>query len=305
MSSQPTMLFDSQTAPYALQTYYGYVRAWRERIARENDNGDLTQAALQIPNVAKLQGGLSPSQKLIASYSRGKLTLKAMATFPINDNKHLASTANLWLPVQAYYALHGAGLAAMLSLGHNEPKDHRAFRAALSELAARFLPPPLNIQCTGGPQSLDYRFTVLNATPQAIIDYNSLSNPIYSGNLDCAIGKCLSTTRHRFLEEMFDKARHCNISDKRKRRNIPQAEKQTISKKLHATTLIDFLYRMRVRSNYDDPDIYLYAHSQVDDAARHYADLLFLTQAAFSALSVILLKKLGKSTFEQIEGQFS
>ena len=305
MNDQPSEMFDMQSAPYALQTYYGYVRSWVENIGRlygfQSDYKDLRNATLQIKNVEKLQGGVNPSQKLKASYSRGKLTLKAMESFPINENKQLASTANLWLPVQAYYAIHGAGLATMISLGQNEPKDHRAFRASFSNLASNYLPPPFNAQCSNGPEACDFIFKSLSTTTKDVIDYSSLSNPKYSFNIDCAIGKCLSTTRSKFLDELFDKARHSKPDKKRKRRNLKKDEKQNISNKLHATSLIDFLYRMRVRSNYDAPDIYLYAHGQVDDAVRHYNDLTCLTKAIFSSLSVIIEKKLGKSTFEIIE----
>lgn len=299
---------DLQDAPYALQTYYGYVRAWNEKVSQLYGSRAgyeaLRSAGLQVKNIEKLQGGVTASQKLLASYSRGKLTLKAMCSFPISENKHLASTANLWLPVQAYYAIHGAGLAAMISLGQNEPKDHRAFRAAFSEMASRFLPEPFNAQCFNGPSKRDLIFKCLKTTPEEVIAYSCLSNPIYSDNLDCALGKCLSTTRNKFLEDQFDKARHTGVAKKGKRRNLSAKEKQDISTKLHATSLVDFLYRMRVRSNYDDPDIYLYAHSQIDDAVRHYNDLVFLTQAIFSALSIILQKKLGKAAFENIERRF-
>jgi hypothetical protein len=308
MNDQPTELFDMQSAPYALQTYYGYVRAWTEKIGqlygRNADFRDLRNAVLHVTNVEKLQGGTKTSQKFISAYSRGKLTLKAMASFPINENKQLASTANLWLPVQAYYAIHGAGLAAMISLGQNEPKDHRAFRASFADFSSNYLPPPFNSRCTSGPTTQNFIFKCLETTPQEVIAYNSLSNPRYSDNLDCALGKCLSTTRNKFLEEQFDKARHTGTAKKRKRRNLSTQEKNDISIRLHSTSLVDFLYRMRVRSNYDDPDIYIYAHSQVDDALRHYNDLVFLTAAIFTSLSAIIMKKLGKSTFERIESQY-
>lgn len=308
MTNESAELFNMQDAAYALQTYYGYVRAWTETIEHlygpQVDFGDLRNAVMQVKNVEKLQGGTKTSQKFISAYSRGKLTLKAMSSFPINENKQLASTANLWLPVQAYYAIHGAGLAAMISLGQPEPKDHRAFRAAFSDVASCYLPTPFNAKCSNGPKAYDFMFSSINATPKDVIDYSSLSNPVYSGNLDCAIGKCLSTTRSKFLDELFDKARHSRIAKKRKRRNLSTSEKQAISTKLHATSLVDFLYRMRVRSNYDDPDIYLYAHSQVDDAVRHYNDLVFLTAAIFTSLSAIIMKKLGKSAFERIESQY-
>lgn len=84
---------------------------------------------MESKTIQKIQGGRTLDKDLVAAYTRGKLTLKAMETFPIKDNRDLAPTANLWLPVQAYYAVHGVGLATMISLGQESPKDHRAFRS--------------------------------------------------------------------------------------------------------------------------------------------------------------------------------
>ena len=122
--------FDFQDAPYALQTYYCYVRAWVEKITKLYGQSttclyNIKDEMMESKTIQKIQGGRTLDKDLVAAYTRGKLTLKAMETFPIKDNRDLAPTANLWLPVQAYYAVHGVGLATMISLGQESPKDHR------------------------------------------------------------------------------------------------------------------------------------------------------------------------------------
>ena len=100
--------FYFQDAPYALQTYYGYVQAWAEKIkvlygqpAQCFDNMKKTMTGLI--SVQKIQGGRLLDKDIAAAYTRGRLTLRAMETFPIGEHRELAPTANLWLPVQAYY----------------------------------------------------------------------------------------------------------------------------------------------------------------------------------------------------------
>lgn len=298
--------FDFQDAPYALRTYYCYVQAWAEKIktlyGQPTKCFDNMKTATQVlKSVQKLQGGRTLDKDIVAAYTRGNLTLKAMETFPIEEHRELAFTANLWLPVQAYYAVHGIGLATMLSLGQAPPKKHAHFKASFAGLVPKYFPAPLNSLCRGGPDDKEFNFDNLDTTAQKVKQQSNLSNPQYA-DLDCSLGKCLSTTRNRLLEILFGKERSSNVRPGRRRRNLPRSKKQSISDKLHATTIIDFLYRMRIRSNYEEPDIYLFASKQqTDEAVRHYADLLFLTKAIVCSLSVVVRRKLGRQAMDSLE----
>ncbi len=301
--------FDFQDAPYALQTYYCYVRAWAEKIktlygqpAECFDN--MREAMNRLKSIQKIQGGRTLDKNIVAAYTRGRLTLKAMETFPIGKKGELAPVANLWLPVQAYYAIHGLGLAAMLSLGQDMPKDHRTFRAAFSDITEKFFPDPFKAKCCGGPNDQQFVFLNLNATIKKVKLQSNLSNPKYA-DTECLLGKCLSTTRKRLLETLFNKERYNKVRRGKTRRNISKKAKQNIADNLHGTSVVDFLYRMRIRSNYEEPDIYLYASDQqTDEAVKHYSDLLSLTQSIAHPLSFIIQKKIGKQTMDSIEAKF-
>ena len=301
--------YDFQDVPYALQTYYCYVRAWAEKIkllygqpTKCFDN--MKTATMELKSVQKIQGGRTLDKDIVAAYTRGKLTVKAMETFPIEENRELAPTANLWLPVQAYYAVHGLGLATMVSLGQEMPKDHRAFKAAFSGVAAKYFPKPLNSLCCGGPDDKSFNFDSLDTSSLKVKHQSNLSNPKYA-DLDCLLGKCLSTTRNRLLAELFNKERHNEVRSGKKRRNLSKSRKQSISDKLHATSVVDFFYRMRIRSNYQEPDIHLYALEQpADEVVRNYSDLLFLTQIIAHSLSFIMRRKIGKPVMDSIETKF-
>ena len=309
MSNSLIDLFDFRDAPYALQTYYSYVQAWAENIKilygqPPNCFVDMKKTMAGLKSVQKIQGGRSLDKDMVAAYTRGKLTLKAMEMFPIKENRDLAPTANLWLPVQAYYAVHGIGLAAMLSLGMDMPKDHRTFRAAFSDISEKFFPDPFKARCHGGPNAEQFVFLNLNVTVEKVKLQSNLSNPRYA-DIECLLGKCLITTRKRFLEALFDKERHIKVRQYKTRRNLSKNAKQNIADKLHATSAVDFLYRMRIRSNYEEPDIYIYAaDQQTDEAVSHYSNLLFLTRAIAHSLSFIIRKKIGKQAMDSIESNF-
>ncbi|MDA8077689.1 MAG: hypothetical protein M0Z79_02010 [Nitrospiraceae bacterium] len=256
-------------------------------------------------NIRKLQGGRVLDNELIGGYTRGRLTLKAMEVFPIEKDKSLAPTANLWLPVQAYYAVHGVGLAAMLALGQTLPKAHESFKAAFADLALRYLPPPFNAGCKGGPTVVQFVFENLTTTGDQVRQQSNLVNPKYA-DIDCCLGKCLATTREKLLEELFKKARRDRVTQGRKRRNLTSQEKNDKAGKLHFVTAIDFLYRMRIRSNYEEPDIHLFASDQqADEAVRHYGELLLLTKALVTSLSIIIRQKIGSTVMTELEGKFT
>jgi hypothetical protein len=103
---------------------------------------DLAAVQAQLPSFRNLQrSSLPPTEVIEKAVFRGWLTLKAMEMLPIAEYPELASTANFWAPVQAYYALHGIGLACLAALQTTAPDDHRAFRASTGEqLVLRLLP---------------------------------------------------------------------------------------------------------------------------------------------------------------------
>lgn len=306
MKNSSVDLFDFQDAPYALQTYYCYVRAWAEKIRHLYGQqpkcfDGLKDALISQKSVQRIQEDKTIDRDIVAAYTRGRLTLKAMEAFPIKENKELAPTANLWLPVQAYYATHGIGIATVLSLGYTAPKTHESFKAAFPAFILKYLPDPFSAQCKGGPSSGDFNFVNLSVTPKQVKQQSNLSNPQYA-DINCILGKCLSTTRERLLEESFKKARRDSVRRGKRRRNLSTKEKLHKAEKLHPITIIDFLYRMRIRSNYEEPDIHLYASEQkTDEAVRHYFDLLFLTQAIVFSLSLIMRQKIGNKAMNDLE----
>ncbi len=296
-------LIDLSDAPYALQTYYNYVAAWVEcceQLYGKDDDlwRNLSQNFQGLKSIQKMQGGQSLNDDIINNYWRGNLTLKAMTKFPIDTHKELAQTANLWLPVQAYYAIHGIGISCITSLGYVPSTSHKAFMASFSDLCRQYLPAPFNSLCNNGPTKDAFIFHNLDTTPDKVSQQSNLSNPRYS-DINAVIGKCLSSTRYKLLQDKFSKVRKQNIRPGRKRRKLNIEEKQSICRNLHSTSVIDFLYRMRIRSNYEEPDIYL-LDTDINEAATHYERLCILVQLIIYLLEEILKRKIGKESFKRL-----
>lgn len=299
-----------ENARYALITYYNYIKAWVISINRIYGSGDDGISAFivrikSLANFKRIQRGTSSSPELVNAYNRGRLTLSAIHKLPVDENPELAISANFWLPVQSYYSIHGVGLASLIALNWSPPKDHRSFRNCFSLLARKYFPIPLCGRCDGGPTAKDFVFPELTTNATEVIKQSNITNP-ESVEGDAFVGKSLSSTRWRILEDLLKQKRKEGVKRGCKRRNLTDSEKQTTCEKLHATSVCDFIYRMRVHSNYDNPDMYLFAADGGEEAANHYKNLRYLTEVVVAGLETLIERGIGdremavlKSRFEQ------
>lgn len=297
----------SDDAEIILHTYYNYVQAWAGSVEQRYGSGAAGQQALivatrEIPAVQHLQGGAPCADELTAAYLRGKLTLQAMQGLPVDAYPDLAMTANLWLPVQTYYAIHGAGLAALTALGHPKVNTHHAFCESFSNTLVRYFPPPLGATCGGGPDASSFVYVGVNTTPAAVRAQSNLASPARS-QLDVFVGKTLCTTRQRELQQRLSNARKQQVKHRRTYRRLGVGEKQQIAKRLHATTVCDFLYRMRLRANYDDPGMSLAAYDHPALAREHYKALLLLAESVTEALGVVIERKIGRAAKRDLDAR--
>jgi len=137
-------------AQVAIRTYYGCIKAFR---IKSGDLDELKKRQDGLEVFSRVQHSKNINlRQLKQSLHRGWLTLKALKVLPVTEYPELATTANFWAPVQAYYSAHGLGMATLISLGVDPPQNHRAFRAAMtSQIVDRLIPYPFNIACKGNP----------------------------------------------------------------------------------------------------------------------------------------------------------
>jgi signal transduction histidine kinase len=294
-------------ATITLTTYYNYVSAWVVALEREYGRDQTGMQAFGVRQqsldaLKRLQGGRLCSDEVSSAFCRGKLTLIAIHRLPVEDFPDLAATANLWLPVQAYYAVHAMGIAVFAALGQQVPKDHRHFRAAFSQTVCRLLPFPFCAICSNGPQPTAFTFTGISTSPDRVAAQSNLANPNYSDGHHF-VGKSLSTTREKLLEEAFDKARRERVKPNRSRRNLRLDERQRLAQNLHNTSIADLLYRMRIRANYDDPEMYLAAFADTEGAVAYYKALTRLSDVLAEGLCAIIRRKIGHQAMDRLEAR--
>jgi len=190
----------------------------------------------------------------------------------------------------------------MVALGRSSPKGHRSFCADFSELVDRYFPDPLCARCVGGPGKEEFSFQKLRTSIDKVTRQSQLANPEFVEEVEDIIGKSLLTTRNRILDFLFSNRR----SEKQKagKRNLSSEEKRSCCQKEHATSICDLMYRIRVRSNYDNPDMYLFAPDNAENASKHYRDLLYLTEILVAGLDALIERRIGSREMTVLKSRF-
>ena len=285
----------------ALRTYYNYIRAISAVLEAKygrNYPPRLLQAQASLPSFQAIPHSGVADDELKTCYRRGLFTLEAMKRLPVEQFPQLALSANFWLPVQAYYASHGIGLATLLSLNGQRPQYHSAFLSQISKTVQELFPFPLNV--TVGGCRPNFVVSQVSVSPQELSQQSNLEYPPYR-RPEVLMAKSLSTTRQRALDEKLSEARRKKVATKHRRRNLKTHEKANIVARLHNTTIFDFLYRIRIRSNYDDPDMYIFGQSDAAEAVRHYHNLLGLTESLIRCCEAIIRSRVGTNNFETLK----
>lgn len=147
------------------------------------------------------------------------------------------------------------------------------------------MPYPFHCATTGAGDSIQYENFPIQ--PQA--DFSNLKRPQNANDAAHLLGVALRTTRRDIVEEK------CNAwkeSAKPKKRRIPPIERRRIGENEAATTILHFLYRLRIRSNYGDSELFVSGPSVIDSIAFATA-YVAVADYFLGALEVMLGNRLG------------
>ena len=209
-----------------------------------------------------------------------------------------------WSPVQAYYSVFSLWRTwAVLNGGVDLSTHQKARRTASSVTRNRSLfPMPWGASVSGGQWLLDT--THHDFSGAQIHDVNNIAAPPADADEDW-LSKVLRTTRRDFLEDAEIRWKKQNKTQSgRPRQRITAQGRASVRQNLHATTLFDFLYRLRLRSNYDDAADFLYGVLTSADAKQYFWSLLITTDMGQLLLESIIRKQVGAANFDPIANDF-
>lgn len=202
-----------------------------------------------------------------------------LGLYAVDDDDPRLMLQNLWNNVYAYYATSRAAAGFLLVRNNAVPTSHRKTLKALaaSVKGSPIFPQPWSLTCTRhGALS----FKGFDQPPQEVSNLAASPNP-YD-----LLAKCLKTTRGRRLEDL-----------KRERRQylgrsqLPKGEGVRIDKSCEPTTVFDFLWRSRTRSNYGDPSMFYVGTLDHARSERYVQSVRFVTGATMLLFEVLVAQR--------------
>jgi hypothetical protein len=209
----------------------------------------------------------------------------------LNDTKRL-TLANHGAPIDAYYATSRHATAWLCVRDGTAPETHRGLLNAISAqiTGSRLYPAPWRLHC--GALYPQPAYEGFPSSPHAC------SNLAATADRYDRAAMMLRTTRERGVKKKVEEEKQ-----KRKLRHAPAGEKQRQDGKLAATTVFDFAWRMRARSNYGDPAMF-YVGSLHHDRARTYAAAVRTWTKATMFLFEALIAQRARGVLEEAAVHF-
>jgi len=274
----------SSSAMKGFRTYLNYLSAVRGRFRETFGNFD-GYCERCLVATQRLKGNKTLDRERIRRFLRLAWNTEHLLHESGSQDAEIQRLNNHWAPVQAYYAVYCAMEAAAYVLDGSAPDSHAKALKKVTEYVRRLGISPWDIVCTGALGREGFSITVEGVPPGIEIPNNLQLSDVDPAGM---IAKCVSAEhKHRISENWTSRER----SGCFKYQYDPGP-----------TGLLHFLYRLRIKANYREVDVFLAGASEreVLDFGRC---LRFLVVLAIVLLEVIVVRKIGKrAVLEMAEG---
>ena len=208
------------------------------------------------------------------------------------DDDMLRRVAAQTLPVQAYYAVFNAARAMSMCAGTicgTHQAVHRDFQTQRARVAYR----SWGVTLAGDPESLPECLL----TPAITVPYSFNPMELFH-DCEAYVWMALRITRRWKIASLRDDWLHKNKTKAGlQRKKLPAGERKSLVRSLRPTTLMDFLYELRRRTNYEGIDEY---GSDAEDAnvERFHSGLLHVTDMGLLHYEAMLVRHVGLRAYE-------
>jgi hypothetical protein len=234
----------------------------------------------------------------------------------------LIGLANNWGVVQAYYVCYHAVQALAVALGQPRPQSHpktqQLYRTFWLTPSVRLPPWSLGWSSSGCTNPPPGRSVTSTIHQWKTCDYDTCWD---------LVALALRTTREDTLEEQIKGERRRRQSadrkqwrDKEKQRlarglrpreeprfrlpQLPVAVKRKIDKRLRPATFIDYLYRLRVRSNYEDATMFTEGPDSPHESRAVHLNLRRLTSSTLLVHELYIRRLVGSRRLGSLVDQW-
>jgi len=215
------------------------------------------------------------------------------------DNPEFAKYSNHWASVQVYYSIYLALRSLFISMklitSHSHSPTLKQISDEIENHSALFVS-PWNITCTGDTKGNSHSYINLPSD----VKIGKISPLANSNNFFDSYALFLKSTRKKQIEE-----KRKEWLKRSKRKKQPNAARGKMIAGLSPTTVFDCLYRLRIRSNYQDAEPFLITIENDDRAARFNYSLRNITHHLLQQVELLIARHLGKKQYDVIISRFT
>jgi hypothetical protein len=209
----------------------------------------------------------------------------------------LVSLSNNWSAVQAYYAIYHATQALLVAQGSARPDSHAKTQSMFADLwtvrPASVAPWSLGVAAAGernGPSGRSIDFKIHSWVACSTVSCWDIAAKAIATTRSEALKSALQRGREERrraarrewqLEEQL-RAQHPKRARKEPKFGLPrltEADAAKINERLRPYSMFDYLYRLRIKTNYEDASMFIEGPEHPAQSRQVRRDLLYLTSA--------------------------
>lgn len=219
-----------------------------------------------------------------------------------NGDKDFQRFSLQWCFPQTYYSVFLTSMAHYIVKNVSMERTHQGIlKEFANQITRNWYPDSISFSCSG-----NYKKYVYAKIPQYIAK-NSLSVSKYDpSTADMQIAQFLTSTRTKLLEARKSERQSGKNAVKSKnkstvKKNYNSQDWQNLSKNQWNTTIMDLLYRLRIKANYEYIDSFIEAEYDVDNIIKELVLLVFNLNFVNECF---IAKKIGIDKYKQILNSF-
>lgn len=302
-SIAPLVQEDPETASNRkrFQTYLNYIENIAALLDALYSNRELLcQSVAKTKTFTSIQGGKCSEPHKVEKLLRNAWFTELQLSIA-SANHDFIVYSNHWAPVQVYYSAYLLLRAFLIASGQGVRGGHSTTLKAIAtqiEHRNELFPAPWGILCDGNPYNKDE--TNYIGVPKGVVPekVSALSKQHNVDFLD-SYAMFLRTTRKRLIDRRCDDWKRDNH-----RGRMDSKVKSSYIASLQPTSIFDAMYRLRLRSNYEDADSFLLTLDMDKEALTLNQAMQKLTWYTSFLMELLITKYIGKKNMDLLIKHF-
>lgn len=278
-------------------TYYNYLCSLQRLIDLHSSEENIVSKIIQSDTYHKIQTRKHIDFSRVAEFLRNSWFTEEQIHISVLGNN--SPFSNHWMPIQMYYSAYLQIRALAMVKNPSASSDHRntmKFIANYIGSNSDAFAFPWCALCSGTNENPVYKNFPYQFERNKISTLRRLGNE----DLQNSLALFLKTTRKRVLDKIVDE-----YKEKNRIHRISMINRQTLLDGMGETSLFDCLYRLRIRSNYEDADSFIASISMSKEAAAMGNAIRTITSRSMFGLELLIMRHIGKNVYEEIVKNFN